>query len=202
MINHIRGILEESKLDFAVIDVSGIGYKIFVPVSTIEKLPEIGDELKLFIFESTSMYGGNKTLYGFISESERDAFMLLKEHVPGAGAKKALDYLDKVTKSLPDFKKYVLNKDVSSIVKMFGFTKKTAEKLISALKEKIGEITISGKEKWDHVSPQSSSSQAIEGLVSLGYKEVHSREAVEKVIAHDPGSISVEETIKRALRYI
>jgi len=118
------------------LNIGGIGYKVSVPLSTSEKLPSKGENVRLFIVESVGMYGGNVTYYGFLSQEERDIFLLLKQEVPGAGAKKALDYLDKVTKSLADFRRVIVNKDIQTLTGIFGFTKKTAEKLIIALKDK------------------------------------------------------------------
>ena len=201
MIDFLRGILESKSMDSAVLDVSGVGYKVFIPNSTNEKLTGIGREAKLFIVESVAMYGGSTAYYGFLTEDERDIFSLLKDEVPGAGAKKALEYMDKATKSLPDFKKAVVTKDAGMLTGIFGFSKKTAEKILSSLKDKIHEINISGPEKW--VQPQESVplNEAVAGLIALGYKEIHARQAVEKILNTEEG-LSVEDVIKQALRAI
>lgn len=202
MINHIRGIVDSRALDSAVLEAAGIGYRISVPQSTAEKLPAEGKEVKLFIVESTAMYGGATTFYGFLTEDERDIFLLLKEEVPGAGAKKALDYLDKVTKSLPDFRAAVVNRDITALTGIFGFTKKTAEKLAAALKDKIGRVSISGQAKWAPKQAPTTLEEAISGLVALGYRENQAREAVEKCGVEDEKALAVEEVIRRALRYL
>lgn len=202
MITHIRGILEKKSVSNVTIDVNGIGYEVLIPVSTFQKLPECGKEIKLSIIESVSMYGGGTTFYGFFTEEEKEIFSLLKDEVPGAGARKALDYLDKITKSLPDFRRTIIQKDITSLTGIFGFTKKTAEKLIASLKDKIGEISISGREKWVSSEKTLQSSEAVAGLVSLGYKESHARQAVEKVIAQDKPIPPVEHIIRQALRYL
>ena len=135
MISHLRGVIEEFTPERAVIDVHGVGYEVQIPVSTGQRLPAPGNEARLFIVESTSMYGGGTTLYGFFTAEERDTYLLLKDEVPGAGAKKALEYLDKVSKSIPDFKRAVLRKDISVLTGVFGFTKKTAEKIDSEVQK-------------------------------------------------------------------
>jgi Holliday junction DNA helicase RuvA len=174
-----------------------------IPVSTAEKLPACGAELKLHIVESVAMYGGSTTLYGFLSEDERDIFLLLRDEVPGAGAKKALDYLDKVSKSLPDFRRAVMGRDIAALTGLFGFTKKTAEKLAAALKDKIGDVQLPGREKWTHSPAASPSVDAIAGLVALGYREMQAREAVEKAMAGaDEGSTASAELIRRALKFL
>ena len=202
MIDYLRGILDLKSVDSVILDVSGVGYKILIPISTSEKLSAAGKELKLYIVESVAMYGGSTTYYGFLSEEERDIFNLLKEEVPGAGAKKALEYLGKVTKSLPDFHSAIVRKDVGILTGVFGFTKPTAEKILAALKNKIGDINISGAKKWQPAPVSRLHNEAVAGLVTLGYKEVHARSAVEKILNDAPGQQSVEAVITQALRYI
>jgi Holliday junction DNA helicase RuvA len=201
MISHIRGILSERKLDSVVVDAAGVGYIIAVPLSTSEKLPAEGREVKLFVVESVAMYGGSTALYGFLSREERDMYLLLKDEVPGAGARKALDYLDKVSKSLPDFRRSITTKDISTLTGVFGFSKKTAEKLVVALKDKIGALSITGVEKWTVPQVSSPAAEAIAGLIALGYKENFARDAVAKAAGPDEQA-TVEEILRRSLRYL
>jgi len=201
MIEHIRGTVDRKYLDSVVIDAAGIGYRVFVPFSNLEAM-QSGREVKLFVAESTAMYGGGTTLYGFMSEEEKNVFNIFKDSVPGTGAKKAMEYLDKVTKSLPDFRRVVLARDAASLTGIFGFTKKTADKLISSLKEKIGEITLSGKEKWVKDSLGSEESEAVAGLVALGYRENQSRDAVAKVMEGGQANMTVQELITSALKKV
>ncbi len=202
MIEHIRGTVDSKSLESVVVDAVGMGYRVFVPVSSSDKIPAAGREVKLFVVESTAMYGGSTTLYGFLTEEERNIFLLLKESVPGAGAKKAMEYLDKITKSLPDFRRVILAKDTSSLTGIFGFTKKTAEKLVAALKDKIGEIAISGKEKWVKEETSSVQSEAVSGLVSIGYRENQARDAVAKALENGSRELSVQEAILEALKHL
>ncbi|MBN1823553.1 MAG: Holliday junction branch migration protein RuvA [Endomicrobiales bacterium] len=202
MIDHIKGIIEKKTVECVVIEAGGVGYKVHVPVSTSQGLPPAGKEAKLFVFESVGIYSGGTTLYGFETEEKREIFVLLKEEVPGAGAKKALDYFDKVTKSLPDFRRCVVNKDVPSLTGIFGFTRKTAEKLIVSLKDKIGAVAVSGREKWASGPGTSPENDAVQGLVALGYRENQSREAVQKAVEAASGGKTVEELIKHSLRYL
>lgn len=202
MIEYLSGKLDSKSVDSVVLDVSGTGYKINIPLSTYEKLPSYGGELKLFVAESVSMYGGNTAFYGFLNKETRDIFLLLKEEVPGAGAKKALDYLNKVEKSLPDFKRAILNKDISLLSGVFGFSKKTSEKLAVALKDKIAGISFEGREKWVPEPSHKGLAEAIQGLMALGYKEPKAREVIEQVFSADKEIKGVEEIIRRALRYL
>ncbi|MFH1239579.1 MAG: Holliday junction branch migration protein RuvA, partial [bacterium] len=136
MISFIRGILEDKGLNSVIVEAAGIGYQVLVPASTYEKLPSVGETLKIYVWESTSMYGGNTALYGFLTQEERDIFLLLRS-VSTIGPKGALDILSKISKSLPDFKQAILEKDTKILIKIFGLTKKTAEKLVVGLKDKV-----------------------------------------------------------------
>jgi len=201
MITHIRGILERKTMENVVIDACGIGYDVQIPSLLYEKLPGLGMEVKLFTVESTPMYGGGVTFYGFLTDEQRDLFLLLKE-VPGTGARKALDYLEKILKSPADFRRFVSQKDASSVCSIFGFTKKTADKLVSALKDKIGAVNMTSSEKWNAHSESTPVTEAISGLVSLGYKESYAREAVDKAVIAADKLTKVEDIIKTALRYL
>ena len=202
MISFLKGILDQKTTDSVILDVSGVGYKISIPFSTSEKLPSAGKEIKLYVVESVAMYGGSTAFYGFLTEEERQMFNLLKEEVPGTGAKKALDYLEKASKSFSDFREAVVRKDAGMLTAVFGFSKPTAEKILHALKDKIGELNISGERKWALPAEAGIQSEAVAGLISLGYKELHARSAVEKILSDSDSGISVEDVITKALRYI
>ena len=202
MITYIIGTVTHKTNNRAVIEAGGIGYEVLIPFSSFEKLPSIGHEVKIYTYESVSMYAGSTTLYGFMSQDERDIFNLLKNEVPGAGAKKAMDYLDKITKSLPDFKRAVINKDSSMLTGVFGFRKKTADKLISSLKDKVGALKVEGKEKWSKDNLSSSRTQVISGLVSLGIREGVARQAVDMAISDIGENAEVKNLLKEALKNI
>jgi Holliday junction DNA helicase RuvA len=148
MIYSITGIVELKEINRAVINAGGIGYEIAIPACVFESLPLIGQEVKLLTVESVAMYGGGTTLYGFLTSEQRQLFTCIREFVPGTGAKKALDYMDKASKSLPDFRRAVLEQDPRQLVGIFGFSKKTAEKIIAALKDKLAGMSIDGHSKW------------------------------------------------------
>ena len=134
------------------------------------KLVPEGVEARVFVVESMAMYGGGVTLYGFLSREEKEIYLLLRE-VPGTGSKKALDYLDKIAKSFPDFRRAILDSDTRMLISLFGFTKKTADKMIVALKERLSDLRLSGKEKWSSTQAPAGVSDALAALVHLGYRE-------------------------------
>lgn len=201
MIATLEGLLDFKNPEYIILNVQGIGYEINISNSTYEKLPSVGDVSKLYIIETTGMYGGGTNLYGFLSPDEKDIFISFKENIKNIGAKKALDYLDKAMKSLPDFKRAVEQKNLKLLTSIFGFRKETAEKIVVALQNKIEHIKISGKEKWSRVSEEIPV-ETIQALVSLGYKEQMAKFAVEKVLEETDRSSKTEELIKLALKYL
>lgn len=202
MIDYFKGTLSYKKTNIAVVEACGVGYSVNITVDTSNRLPKEGDEVKLYIVEATGLYGGVVSHYGFLSKEEREMFCLIKDEVPSTGAKKAMEYFDKVSKSFADFKVAIIKKDLSLLSSVFGFTKKTAEKLIVALKDKITDISVSNEQKWSDVSTGSSTEiEAIEGLVALGYKELQARTAVSKVLSQNP-NLQVADIIKETLKYL
>lgn len=202
MLDYISGILESKSKYNITISVSGIGYEAIVTLSTFSKLPEIGNQVKIYVVESVSgMYGGVICLYGFLTKEERNMYLLIKDEVPGIGAKKAMEYIDKISKSFADFKTAVISKNPSMLHAVFGFTKKTADNLIAALKDKIIDVEVSGKEKWTNVNLSENKLilEAIEGLTALGYKEQQARTAVNKIYEQDE-NITLENLITKSLQ--
>ncbi|GAB1402098.1 hypothetical protein MASR1M68_10090 [Elusimicrobiota bacterium] len=124
MIDYFRGTLVLNTLNSAVVEVNGIGYDVNITISTSTKLPNLGKEVQLYIVESTGMYGGVISHYGFLSKEEREMFLLIKDEVPGTGAKKTMEYMEKISKSFADFKNAIVTRDVSMLSSIFGFTKK------------------------------------------------------------------------------
>ena len=200
-IDYFKGTLSYKTLNTAVVEVAGIGYSIFITADTFNKLPNDGNQVRLYIVESTGMYGGVISYYGFLSKEERDMFVLIKDEVPSTGAKKAMEYLEKISKSFADFQAAVIKRDISMLSGIFGFTKKTAEKLVSALKDKIASVTVKDSAKWSNIDAGSSSAEALAALITLGYKETDAREIVNKVV-NENKNLSVEQIITESLKYL
>ena len=203
MIAYLKGTLLEKRKNSLLLEVSGVGYEVQATAAALERLPPPGQPLELFISESVGIYGGETTLYGFPSRQEQAIFHALWEHVPNTGARKALEYLERAAKSLPDFRRAILEKDARILAGVFGFTKKTAEKLVAALQGKLFAFNLPGEEKWsaEASSSQRSLDQALEALTALGYRPREAREALSEVHGErkDP-STPVEEWIRLALK--
>jgi Holliday junction DNA helicase RuvA len=201
MIGSLRGTILHKAPGVALVDVQGVGYDVLTLVSAFERMPAVGQEVQLFISESMAMYGGGLTLYGFLTLEDKDVYLLLKE-VPGTGSKKALDYLDKISKSSPDFKRAILDGDTRALVSLFGFTKKTAEKMIVALKDRFAGMRLSGKEKWTSAIPTAGIGEALAALVQLGYREAEARAALERLPEAARADNSTTTLVKEALKQL
>jgi Holliday junction DNA helicase RuvA len=205
MIASLRGVVLEKTLDRVILECGGVGYEVHVTASTASRLPGPGGEGLVFVAESFGMYGGGATFYGFITHSERQLFEAFKEHVPGTGAKKALELLDKASKSLPDFRRAIMEKDAALLSGVFGFTKKTAEKLVESLKDKLEAVSVPGVEKIARSSSAElgtgALAQALSALGALGYKPAEARGALQAVSEENGASaLPVEQLVRLALK--
>ncbi|MGD9641497.1 MAG: Holliday junction branch migration protein RuvA [Elusimicrobiales bacterium] len=197
MLAYLRGRVVAKNDESAVIEVNGLGYEVFLCAPSLEALGPEGSPAELFLAESISMYGGT-ALYGFRSKEEKQLFDLLRDAVPNTGAKKALDYLGKAVRSMPDFSAAVAAKDVKRLTAIFGFTAKTADKLIMALKDKTlpgagGPASIAG-------IPSGAYAQALAALIGLGFRAGEARAALEDAAAEAGAGASTEAVIRLALK--
>jgi len=200
MIASLRGKIIEKSPERTVLEVAGVGYEICITATTAEILPEPGGETLLHTAESVAMYGGGVTLYGFPTAEEKRVFLALKENVPGAGGKKALEFLDKASKSLADFRRAVFEKDAKGLVSLFGFTPKTAEKILAGLKGKLDALALPAESSRPGDGGGSAIEDAIQGLAALGFRDNDARDAARSALAAlGPGAPS-QALIRDALR--
>lgn len=205
MIAYMNGILKAKNKDEIIVETSGVGYVINIPLSTFEKLPQIDEKVKIYICESTGLYGGQTTLYGFLTSEEKEVFLLLKS-ISNVGAKQALDILSKIAGQKPGFslfKKAIQQRDLRTLTSMFDFTKKTAEKLILHLKDKLAEAGVSDLTSGTHLKEQDLKeiNDAIAGLVALGYTQTQAKEAVQQA-CDVVKEYKASDLIKQALRFL
>ena len=163
MIASLRGSIISKTEEGIVIEVGGLGYEVFLCEASLRNLGPEGGEAYVLTAQSISMYGG-AALYGFLTREEKDLFDLFRDAVPNTGAKKALDYLNKALKSLPDFKQAVMKNDPRLLTSIFGFTAKTADKLISALKDKMPDFQTAGAARLGAFAAQGSYGQVLNAL--------------------------------------
>lgn len=194
MIAFLRGMVAESYPQRLILDVHGVGYEVLVPLSTFDRLnPLPGRELTLKTY--LHIRENMQVLYGFASDAERDIFLLLIDRVSGIGPATAIAILGSL--SVEQFKQAVVSSDVSGIARAKGVGKKTAERIVLELKDKVGLAAT-----WE-AQAQGSTSQAAGdaelALIALGFKQVESRKAI---AAHlkDHADADVDELIRAALR--
>jgi Holliday junction DNA helicase RuvA len=203
MLTYIQGTLASASPLRAVIDVQGLGYEVSIPVTTAERLPSIGAQAKLF---TLAVYReDSQALYGFATAEERDFFRLVVERVSGVGPRVALSIMSKL--SLPMLRSAIAASDIGLLSKCPGIGKKTAERLVIELKDKVGiggssPVTMpGGLDQVQHLSPGDAKVQdAVLALVTLGYKPADADKAVRKALAAEGPEISSESLIKAALR--
>lgn len=203
MIASLRGTVLSLGEGRAVVEVAGIGYEVAMTTHALSQLV-VGRETLVLVDESVAMYGGGVSLYGFLSASEKSMFAAFRDEVPSTGAKKALEYLDKASKSLPDFRRAILEKDAKLLTGVFGFSKKTAERLIDSLKEKLEGVVVPGGERLRPAEPPASTaamSQALSALSALGYKPAEARAALSAVADESGGKdLAAEQIVRLALK--
>lgn len=199
----IRGRVIISGDEKIVVESCGVGYEVIVsPGVSLRLKGESGDAF-FYIVPVSGMYGGGETLYGFLTNEEKEMFLVFKENIPGTGAKKAMEYLEKASKSFPDFKRAIIEKDAHVLSGIFGFTAKTADKLMAGLKDKMGELSISGAEKLRRAPLLQSGplSQALNALAALGYRTMEARSALQAVVDENSAAgMGPEEIVRLALK--
>lgn len=201
MITRITGQLVAATPLSAVIETGGLAYEVHIPVTTAERLPAVGTQARLHtlvVYREDS-----QTLYGFATEEERDFFRMLIEKVSGVGPKMALSVLSKL--SLPVLRGAIAAGDVGLLAKCPGIGKKTAERLVIELRDKLGAPTSApGAVPGDvagepSVSADNQVNDAVLALVALGYKAADADKAVRQAWVALGTKASTEALIKRAL---
>lgn len=195
----LQGILSESLPTQVVVEVGGIGYQVFIPLSSFDRLPAAGAPIK--ILTHLQVREDAHILYGFMSAAERDLFRLLVNNVSGIGPKLALAVLSGL--SVPSFKAAVVGNDVASLARISGLGKKTAERIVLELRDKLGVSAAWEAASSAHApTPEETAvNDAVLALISLGYKQVEAHKAVKKVITGQPGA-PTEDLIRQALKQL
>lgn len=196
MFAYIKGSLEGKANNYVVIDVSGIGYKIFMSETAIENLGEIGDSVK--VYTHYHVREDEISLYGFLTNEELRMFELLIS-VSGVGAKSAISMLSNISPS--SFALAVISNDTTKLVKIPGIGAKTAARIVLELKDKLKtEETInnskSNKEIKEAIKEDNKVSEAISALQVLGYNKKEIEKAFENL---DTDILSVEDLIRKGL---
>ena len=205
MITSIQGTLVSATPLSVVVELNGLGYEVHIPVTTAERLPTTGNQVKL---HTLVIYREDAhTLYGFATIEDPDFFRLLIENVTGVGPKMALSILSKL--SLASLESAISTGDIALLAKCPGIGKKTAERLVVELRGKVGAKTGSVSSVGPGTDPTGGSiagasgshrtADAVKALVALGYRAADADEAVRRASLALGGKASTEELIKKAL---
>ena len=200
MYQYLSGKLVEKIPTLVTVDVQGIGYLIHIPVSTYGQLPSLGEPVKLLThYVVREDFQG---LYGFFTEEEREMFRLLIS-ISGIGPKMGMTVLS--GSSLAELKQAIVNGNLDFLTKIPGIGRKTAERIVVELKEKIivddrrlpqgGAVKMSAEE--------SMMEDSLRALIELGYKKQNAKEAIQKAL-NENGSAkkSVSDLIRVSLKYV
>src|SRR5438874_7087682 len=183
MITFLDGKLVSALPTQATIDVNGVGYEVFIPLSSYDKLPAVGQPIR--ILTHLAVREDAHVLYGFMSAAERDLFRLLVNNVSGIGPKLALAVLSGM--SVNNFKAAVVNSDVVSLAKISGLGKKTAERIVLELKDKLGVAAAWEAASATHAPTpeQERANEAVLALIALGYKQIDEHNTVRELQQRD-----------------
>jgi Holliday junction DNA helicase RuvA len=198
MITFLHGKLVEALPTQVVVDVSGVGYEVLIPLSSFDRLPQPGNPVKLLT--QLVIREDAHTLYGFMTTAERDLFRLLVNSVSGIGPKTALNILSGMNATT--FRGAVAGADVKSLSQISGVGKKTAERIIVELRDKIGAAGA-----WEAASAQRALSpddqkinDAVLALMALGFRQVDAHDAVRTAQASLGAMATVEDLVRACLK--
>lgn len=195
MIAYLKGVLAEKEITRVVVECHGVGYEAAIPLSTFDRLPAEGAEVKLYTHHEVREDA--QLLFGFATKPERDMFRLVTT-VSGVGPKLALAVLSGLT--IGDLQLAVSQGDAKRLAAVKGIGKKTAARIVVELKDKINPI-----EALANATAETSREQgavlrdAMLALAALGFSEDIARAKVQQVLDGEPGLADVETILKRAL---
>ena len=198
MITFLNGKLVEALPTQVVVEVNGVGYEALIPLSSFDKLPQPGQPVKLLA--QLIVREDAHTLYGFMSGAERELFRLLINSVSGIGPKTALNILSGM--NVVAFRGAVASSDVKSLSQISGVGKKTAERIVVELRDKIGAAGALEAASAKHaLSPDDQkTNDATLALMALGFKQIEAHDAVRAAQTMLGAAASVEQLVRACLK--
>ena len=192
MIGSLNGLIISKKPSEVLLEVNGIGYEVYIPLSTSFKLPSVDQTVQLLTH--LLVREDQHTLYGFITEDERKLFRALIK-ISGVGAKLALTILSGI--NVEGFIRSVQMQDVDTLIHLPGIGKKTAERLLVEMKDKVGQMGDIAQNDAVESKDLRIIKEAHDALTSLGYKSVEARKILDGI---DSNGLTVEALLKQALQ--
>lgn len=196
MIFFVEGTLEEKQPTRVVINAAGVGYEVFIPLSSYDRLPAEGDRVRVFTYDAVRE--DDHLLYGFMSREERRLFVMLLT-VSGIGPKIALSALSGLTTR--ELKAALVGADIKRLSMVPGIGRKTAERMVVELKDRLGAAeALQARSAEGEAAPGDLRMRdAVLALISLGYKRAEAENLIRKVIEGAPAEATVEDLIRKAL---
>ena len=198
MISFLQGKLVEALPTQVTVEVHGLGYDVLIPLSSYDKLPQQGQDVRLLTH--LAIREDAHVLDGFITTAEREMFRLLVNTVSGIGPKIALNVLSGI--SISAFRGAVANGDIKALSQISGVGKKTAERIVVELKDKIGPAGA-----WEAASAQRTLStedqklnDAVLALMALGFKQVEAHDSVRQAQATLGSGATIENLVRACLK--
>jgi Holliday junction DNA helicase RuvA len=195
MISYVRGVLDYKEPNLVIVDINGIGYEVFVPLSTYQKLPAVGGQVKLHTYHHVREDA--MQLYGFVSSEEKEIFELVLS-ISGVGTKVALSILSFI--SVNEFRRAIAQGDMKTLTKIPGIGKKSAERMVLELKDKIGDIHID--ERMLRLLEAESTNDAVSALLTLGASQSAAEYAVYRAERLLGEEAKIEDLIAQALKLL
>jgi Holliday junction DNA helicase RuvA len=198
MLAYVKGTLAEKSTDEVIVDVEGLGYRVMIPTSTYQSLPDTGETVKLHTYHY--LREDTEALYGFASEAEKTVFETMTG-VSRVGPKLALSALSAMTPT--ELRDHVMDGDTSRLTEISGVGQKTADRLVVELKDRLADLDV-----FEGSAPVSGGSEAraaarqdaLKALTELGLARADAERAIRNVLRDDAGIQSADELVRRALK--
>lgn len=197
MIAHLHGELARIAADYVVIDVHGVGYRVYVPLAILAQLPQPGEEVMLFV--STMVREDAITLYGFTDQPQQSLFELLLT-VSGVGPKVALNILSVLP--VEQIVRAISSEAFQELNRVPGVGAKTAQRIVLELREKITSLVWAEAARKTMAPEQRAVDDAIEGLLALGISRNDARSAVDEAVKSVKDRNDTSAIVRTALKFL
>jgi len=197
MIAHLKGQLTYKSPEYTIVDVSGVGYQVFTPLSTYYALPDLGQTVSLRVH--TRVREDELKLFGFLTEEEQTIFQKLIT-INKVGPKLALGILSGMSPA--DLISTIMNNDAARLSTIPGVGKKTAERLTLELKDKLADLALEMEHHPEAAPKQGFYDDALSALVNLGYKKPEAEKALKTIYNQNGKDASLEDLIKESLNIL
>ena len=197
MIAHLKGQLAYKSPEYTIVDVNGVGYQVFTPLSTYYALPNLGQPVSLKIH--TRVREDELKLFGFLTEQEQTIFQKLIT-INKVGPRLALGILSGMSPA--DFISAVMNNDAARLSTIPGVGKKTAERLTLEMKDKLADLALEMQHHHEATPKQGFYDDALSALINLGYKKPEAEKALKTIYNQNGKDTNLEDLNKESLKIL